>query len=510
MISPITDQIVPSSPQSPQDGVHSPSAASQHPTTAHYAKKAERSSGGDTVTISDRAQQLATANTQKEPTTYASHSYGAAILPEGFNPPPEHSDTQTVVDETITSGRRVVVERYAVYAANDKEQKVPISYSHKASIFGADGKLEFNFAFEKDIIITQDEDGNITGIKDYTQGDETSGDDIIIGHGSALSGGDGDDTIISLNRGLVESNSVGTISGGNGDDTIIALVYCGSVNIDAGDGNDVVEVHGGILNSSVITGEGDDTVRTTGMLNSTIDTGNGDDSVQIAGGMIMGTIRTGDGDDTVDSDLEGSTGYGSFTNTTVDTGDGNDTIRSRSISAGSTIDMGDGNDSLTVAGILYQSTVKSGAGNDYIQVDGEMGYSSINTGKGDDTVHVWNVYHDSTIDTGDGNDTLTGESLYDVRINTGNGKDRLTFSGFIRNSSIYTGDGIDRFMLLGNLLNSTLDMGKGNDLVTVRGKAYGNRIYGGAGQDRILLSGPNSDNKMDSDMADRLIMPRLV
>ena len=97
-------------------------------------------------------------------------------------------------------------------------------------------------------------------------------------------------------RGTNDGLSVGMdlfeIISGAGDDSI--RVQASNATIDAGAGNDVIDVEG---QANIVAGEGDDFVRTYG--HSTVTGGAGDDYIKVAGNNSTINFAKGDGNDVV-------------------------------------------------------------------------------------------------------------------------------------------------------------------------------------------------------------------
>jgi large repetitive protein len=150
---------------------------------------------------------------------------------------------------------------------------------------------------------------------------------------------------------------------------------------------------------------GNDTINQAVAGNTTINTGNGNDTVTIAEAANSATIiNTGNGSDTV------AVAEGANSTTVINTGNGNDTVVITGVSTSSTVvNVGNGND-----------TVLGGAGRDIIY--GGNGADVLSGGAGDDIVYGGNGK--DTLYGGAGNDILYGGNGSDVLIG-GAGSDRI-------------------------------------------------------------------------------------
>jgi len=232
----------------------------------------------------------------------------------------------------------------------------------------------------------------------------------------------------------------------------------------------------------VETGDSDDTINASELVDSKLSSGKGDDKIRLSN-VYNSYIDSGDGNDTVT--------IGNARNVTIDTGSGDDTVN---IYQGkhSTINAGDGNDEVTIDNtkflitrirvlepgeVVYvdrspKSTVFGGAGDDKISILGENSY--ISGGSGNDTLRGHGVINgDEGDDTINGSGTVSGGSGNDVISGSGNvsggtGNDIINASGVVNGdegNDTITGAGI-------------ISGGTGNDMVTIKmGLNFGG--YGG-------------------------------
>ncbi|WP_035067920.1 hypothetical protein [Nitratidesulfovibrio termitidis] len=366
-----------------------------------------------------------------------------------------------LVSFTTASGLLVSLERYG--SASGQPGQSPDSSRPTDARSGylvriGASEAEQGYFISTNVLITTDENG-AAHLREYTEGSETAGDDVIIAiraaeTGLALNGGAGDDTIVAL------AGAATSITGGDGNDTIILPEGMDTVTIDTGDGDDTITAAhlGRSGQARVNTGSGDDTV-TIGELatrggQADIVTGDGNDAVTVRGSANYGgqtRIDTGGGDDTVSFGYLGSQ-QGQLR---VDTGSGNDTVKGTALLGQAQLDVrtGDGDDALRVmVGGAVQARMDTGDGNDTLDIDTVFGGQlSVDAGSGDDTINLGGlgVPGITGINTGDGNDTLnirwfSGYGL--LNIDTGDGDDTvnaLWFRGEGQDIRLRTGNGDD-------------------------------------------------------------------
>ncbi|MDR2573535.1 MAG: carbohydrate-binding domain-containing protein, partial [Desulfovibrio sp.] len=260
---------------------------------------------------------------------------------------------------------------------------------------------------------------------------------------------------------------------------------------------DTIRLGGGVNNSTITTGDGDDEIHigkyvyAEGGGNVRIDAGGDDNEIHIGGGVSTDfgsaiDITTGDGDDEIHI---GKYVYAEGGDIRIDAGDGDDVIHFGDVVQAKggdiTIDTGDGGDEIHIKKYVYaysggDITITTGDGDDDDEIHIEEGVYAegggditIDTGDGDDVIHFGDVVQakggDITIDTGDGDDEIYFGGWVDaysgsnIRIDTGDGDDIVRigpgtyFEGSGSSVIIDGGEGIDvLFLDESSHLNHTL------------------------------------------------------
>jgi Ca2+-binding RTX toxin-like protein len=309
----------------------------------------------------------------------------------------------------------------------------------------------------------------------------TAGNDIIVGtaFNDEILGGAGNDT---LNGGVgldwasyrdasgsvIVDLSAGTASGGDGNDTLISIE----------------RVYGSRF-SDALTGDSGD---------NTIYAGFGDDFLY--GGAGNDSLRGEHGNDTLDGGEGRDTLSGSTGNDVLRGGPGDDWLIESS--GDNILDGGDGND--LIYGGLDSDTLNGGAGSDVaayqtslgsVIVDLSSGTSS--GGGGNDTLigieHLEGSAYDDTLTGDDGSNYLNGMEGNDL-IYGGDGNDEIY--GSDGDDALNGGDGNDD--ILGEEGNDTIDGGAGWDIVTVSGPSSAYRLL--ADGDNFILKGPDGGDRL--------------
>jgi Ca2+-binding RTX toxin-like protein len=316
-------------------------------------------------------------------------------------------------------------------------------------------------------------------------------------------------------------------------DVDVAITGTPSIEIEGGDGDDVLSIAGGAATGNAIRGTlrgglGNDTLR-TGAPGSALDGGDGTDAVDYSGATALeeANLATGQvthaagGTDTLTSieSFVGSPGddriVGTAGDDTIDGGGGVDTIDYSGASSGVVVDLrgnsasGQGTDVLrnienvigstsndVITGSDGANVLDGGGGNDTI--DGGDGDDELIGGAGDDTVSFRSSSSGVTVNLktgtaeGAGNDTLDGfehviGSPKADEITGNGGANRL--EGLAGKDSIFGRAGDDRIM--GGNGNDRL-FGQGGDDV-LRGERGKDQHNGGKGTDHCK-GGPGADS----------------
>ena len=229
--------------------------------------------------------------------------------------------------------------------------------------------------------------------------------------------------------------------------------YDAEVTVYAGDGDDLVDIHGDWHDYLINGGRGNDTFIVDGGWKEDDD---GNDVMKIDGGL---------GDDIFTQGAESTATNAGGT---------------RNLSATVQLLGGEGNDKFdrftgTPSSLLE---IDGGAGNDKIVTGTGFSAVDITAGDGDDVVHdvdeELNDGADRTFDLGAGNDTFFGgRDGSTVDVDGGGGNDKIFGPNDVN-------DGDDDYGLV------SLDGGAGDDIIDHGDYNYGDYGYGGAGNDKII------------------------
>lgn len=185
--------------------------------------------------------------------------------------------------------------------------------------------------------------------------------------GAPLEGSDSGDVIFNVTGAQVNANG--------GNDTIFTMP--GTVNIDAGDGDDRVYVLDGPGGGNTLS----------------ISLGAGNDSFRFLGAEASPT---------------GHTLY-------VNGGDGDDTIMLNRGVAGGRIDAGNGDDSILSSELLLNLHILGGSGNDRISLEG-LANGSVDARDGSDTVSIDSLFASSVLRGAHSSTGIKNEYAGDIRI----------------------------------------------------------------------------------------------
>ncbi len=307
-----------------------------------------------------------------------------------------------------------------------------------------------------------------------------SGNDTLDGGAAGndiLNGGQGDDTFIVNRSGLVLQEV-----SGQGNDTVRSsitftlanhfenLTLTGTANVD-GNGNSV--------NNTITGNSGNNALVGNGGLDQMIG-GLGNDTYTVVSTNDIVTEQLSEGIDSVTASVTGYTLANNVENMTLSgsiaagTGNTLDNVISGN-AAVNTLNGGDGHDTLN--GLGGNDTLNGGNGNDIL--DGGIGADSMSGGAGDDTYHINQTGETVTESSNAGTDTIV--TTFQLTGSLANNVENLTLG-----ASIVTGTGNTlNNVITGNAANNTLSGGDGND--TLNGMAGNDSMTGGAGNDIFVV-----------------------
>jgi len=230
-----------------------------------------------------------------------------------------------------------------------------------------------------------------------------------------------------------------TLEGTSGVDTATAVQLAGFATIQAQafESADFIQLGVAQNGSTFLMGEGDDTFQDTGFAETLTEVkgGQGDDVLNFSGALTLSQVRGGKGIDVITS-----TGPMS-NNSSMNGGKGADILSALFVQTNSSVNGGDGNDGITVVTLITGSTISGGAGNDLIGVTTSDNTTTIFGGDGNDGItmggfgNAFGDAGDDTITGGAGANSISGGTGNDVI--TGNGDIDLLSGGTGANTFIF-------------------------------------------------------------------------
>ena len=354
-------------------------------------------------------------------------------------------------------------------------------------------QLELLQAEDDRVIVTLDgrdveiEQDNISGTEGNDNLSGTSNDDLIEGFG-------GNDTI----RGL-EGND--TLDGGEGNDRLFPGAGIDSVIGGAGSdqGNfdysaettDLTVDYSDFNNGTISDGSTIEEVEQVVFIS-----GSGNDTIDISATTVNSTVRSGDGNDSIIGGEGNDLLLGESGNDTIRGGNGNDIGGNQGLVGGEGNDLllGEGgNDNLF--GEVGNDTLDGGEGNDRLfpgaGIDSVIGGAGSDQGNFDYSAETTDLTVDySDFNNGTISDGSTIEEVEQVVFISGSGNDTIDISATTVNSTVRSGDGNDS--IIGGEGNDLLLGESGND--TIRGGNGNDTLDGGVDSDILIGVNPNSSN----------------
>lgn len=322
------------------------------------------------------------------------------------------------------------------------------------------------------------------------------------------------------------NDSIINVNTYQGNDTVTAGGFDNFVTIDAGEGDDVVNIDDTGVNSifNVAGGDGVDTVNMSGDLSDYTFINNGDNTLTLLN-------NTSGSETTIDTTVENlvlndgsQIDFDGATITITDAPGNSNTINlDSSVNTTFVVNTGNQNDTVNVGGLENITTVNLGSGENIVNVDDSI-YNTvtINGGTGDDTVNLSGTLTEySIIDNGDETLTLTNnQSGATITVNSnvegivlGDGTqigydgNIITITDADNNDSnidltdynvsrfvVNTGDQNDVVNLGGIENDTTVNLGSGDNVVNIVDSNYNTVVInGGTGTDTVTLSGNIAD-----------------
>ena len=222
-------------------------------------------------------------------------------------------------------------------------------------------------------------------------------------------------------------------------------------------------------NSTLNTGDGNDTIRINSTDNAVVNAGSGNDTIMADSYAENNTIDGGEGTDSLIDD--------DSTNTNIATNV--ETIEAdykRTFAAGESI-------TVNIGGKIYTITNNNSTDKDFrwqSYADGTIGF-------GDVANHE---YENFTVTAADGQEDNVIWGIDNGTLNTGDGDDTVTVSG--DSNTVDTGTGVDTVTVSGD--RNTVNTGADNDSITLESGAYSNTIVGGYGTNTVTNNSGNTEN----------------
>ena len=377
---------------------------------------------------------------------------------------------------TTTSGQDIIinVDNGSIILKNSSDKElnivgntIPISND---TISNSTSNTVINGTSDDDKILN-------TASGSYVTVNASSGNDTIDNRGtcSSISGGAGDDSIIS------SSGSYATINGGSGNDTITGSSYTDVFQYADGDGNDVITGYSSADTIKITNGtystqiSGDDVIVKVGSGSITLKNANGT-TLNIEPKLTPSPIKS------VTLTNSDKTPYTAGSNIeTVDASKRNRAIKIKGNSLDNSITGGSGADSLS--GLNGDDTLNGGKGNDTLIGGNGNDVFIYASGQGNDVITDYKAGEDTIKITGkkitnasvSGSDVILKVGTGSIKIKNGKGKTLSIYN----NSNSITDTIISDDKGKGKRIENYHNNGAGNHTV-ITGTAYNDTIYNSA------------------------------
>lgn len=307
--------------------------------------------------------------------------------------------------------------------------------------------------------------------------------------GNVQAGGGGDKIVLNGAGATV----TGAINGGVGND-VIDLMAGTADSVQAGDGNDNVQLGGATVTGAIDAGAGNNTLTLVGGTAQSAAAGDGNNVITLSGATIANGIKAGNGSNTVD--------LGKGAAASVELGDGQNRITLDGAKIGGAITAGNGIDTIALKSGSAAS-VTAGNGGDAVSLAGAKIAGAITTGSGADAITLSGGSAKS-VAAGDGNNTVTLDGAkISGAITAGNGGNTIVLNGGSA-ASVTAGNGGNEVSLAGAGIAGAITAGSGNDTIDLTSGTVGGGVNAGAGVDTVNVAGETftlGTTKLDGGMA---------
>jgi len=242
-----------------------------------------------------------------------------------------------------------------------------------------------------------------------------------LGRETRIDGGAGNDTIDAMGIDVY-------VNGGTGNDNISVMAF--NADIKGGEGDDVIRTQSPYFNffqaplfygpGNIFGNQGHDQIHARSLTN--VHGGEGNDVINGHGGLV--NVTGGSGDDTINTGGGSARVFGEAGDDVISTGQYSYNVNGK-------LYGGAGDDTLNVSG--RNMRVMGGTGNDTFNLDGLANgngvYAPVNGGLGNDTLNFLNSFAQVEYFSGDGHDTMEGANeLTTVKLGPGLDFENTTFA----------------------------------------------------------------------------------
>ena len=329
-------------------------------------------------------------------------------------------------------------------------------------------------------------DSTIRGNVNLGEGNDTVIATNGIINGSINSTG-GDDSVTLTN--VMDVNNISIAEGADIvvlDNTILSGSLDVGLNTDGDGADDVTIRNGAMVGSFVDLGFDDDviTISTNAMVDGQIRGGAGNDTINVSSGASTLDVLSGDGDDIIN--VDGGMVGGTTGTVGIDTGDGNDVVMLNGTVNGF-VDLGDDDDTIVlnanaIINTTNQTSLDAGDGSDNVTINGgTFNGITMNRGLNDFDLTDELVINGGTINgrvrLGGGNDlvTINGGTLMEGIgvIAQGFQQETIVINGGVIGEStsggysVFTGEDEDQVGIFGGDVQSFVSLGSGDDLLVI-------------------------------------------
>lgn len=444
---------------------------------------------GNYVQISDLAKSLAANQTGNVAWDYK-------------NPPIQNALSSTTADGDFVAVGQInngaEKTEYTLRLTGASGQSVNFNFTDNVTIAKNESGAYSVYFAESDSTRVFAEDGSASEIAGNALQTD-SGAIYVNVTGGKLTTGNGNSLIFAY-----ADNTV--IDGGNGNDKLVLKDNINNITFNAGDGDDSVFCRASVVGSNLHMGSGNNEIGISFLESGQIDAGDGNNLLNINTATGASKINLGNGDNKLNISSAGASDHPLFmylsseqvrqdARTYINLGNGNNSISGQNIHGD--ISMGDGNNSINYHQISTAGSLRLGNGDNSINMYSVERGGKLDVGDGNNHLDIHTLRDDAVISLGNGDNSV---HMYDVRdkavFTLGNGENSLDMYAVKGDGKLVLGNGNNQVQMYRTDNRGSVIFGNGNNTMSIWRVEGESAISFGDGANRLDIGSLKNESNV--------------